>query len=58
MREAGAKSLGDMGAKAKERAVVDALLSALRDDDDAVQLAAGEALRKIDPVEAAKAGVQ
>jgi HEAT repeat protein len=52
---AAARSLGQIGPAAK--AAVSALIDALKDEDKDVRTAAAEALKKIDPEAARKAGV-
>jgi HEAT repeat protein len=56
VRELGAVLLGRMATRAK--AAITPLTRALNDDEDSVRQAAGEALKKIDPDAAAKAGIK
>ncbi len=55
VRRRAAEVLGSLGAEAK--AAAPALAETVKDPDEAVRRAAGEALKKIDPDAAKKAGV-
>ena len=56
LRLLSARYLGEMGAEAK--GVVPMMLAAAKDSDPEVARAAGEALKKVAPEEAAKAGIR